>query len=315
MQQEIRSRFRGCLLGLAVGDALGMPVEGARASSIRSRLGRVTDFLPAPWRNLQAGQWTDDTKMMLCHARSIAETGRVDLDDIARKFLEWKGGNDWRGMGNATYSSLKRLSEGVSPRESGETGEMAAGNGTAMRIAPVALLLCRDLESLKREAEAASIITHNNPEAVAGSRAVCYAVARAVQGVPEPSVLLEETAGYVDPSEVSERLRMAGRLLENDMDEEEALVRLGTSGYVVETVASAFYCVLKYPGDFEDAVIAAVGAGQDADTTGAVAGALSGALNGVESIPERWASQVEAAGEILSLADRIFELAYAPDLD
>jgi ADP-ribosylglycohydrolase len=309
MQELVRSRFRGCLLGLAVGDALGMPVEGARASSIRSRLGRVTDFLPAPWRNLQAGQWTDDTKMMLCHARSIADTGRVDLDDIARRFLEWMEGNDWRGMGNATYSSLKRLSEGASPRESGETGERAAGNGTAMRIAPVALLLYRDLEALRRAAEAASVITHNNPEAVAGSRAVCYAVARAVRGAPDPGALLGESADYVDPSEVSERLRLASRLLERDVDEEEALVRLGTSGYVVETVASAFYCVMRHPGDFEETVIAAVSAGQDADTTGAIAGALSGALNGVESIPERWASGVEAADEIIALADRIFELA------
>lgn len=312
MQQEIRSRFRGCLLGLAIGDALGMPVEGARASSIRSRLGRVTDFLPAPWRNLQAGQWTDDTKMMLCHARSIADTGRVDPEDITRKFLDWMDGRDWRGMGNATYSSIKRLGEGASPGESGETGEMAAGNGTAMRIAPVALFLCRDLEALRREAETASIITHNNSEAVAGSRAVSYAIARMVQEEIEPDELLAGMVEFAGPSGVSERLSMAGRLLKQEMDEEEALVRLGTSGYVVETVASAMFCVLKHRDDFAEAVIAAVNAGLDADTTGAIAGTLSGARNGLEAVPERWASQVEAAGEILDLADCIFELAYDP---
>lgn len=313
MQELARSRFRGCLLGLAVGDALGMPVEGARASTIRSRLGRVTEFLPAPWRNLQAGQWTDGTKMMLCLARSIADTGRVDLDDIAGKLLEWMEGGDWRGMGNATYSSLKRLSEGVSPRESGETGERAAGNDTVMRLAPVALLLFRDQEALWREAEAASVITHRNPEAVAGSRAVCYAIAQAARGVPDPRALLAEAAGYAGSSGVSERLRMAGRLLGRDMGEQEALVRLGTGGSVAETVAGAFYCVMKHPGDFEEAVVAAVSAGQDSDATGGVAGALSGAINGVEAIPERWASGVEAAEEILALADRILELALEED--
>lgn len=308
MQQDIRSKFKGCLLGLAVGDALGMPVEGARASSIRSRLGKVTDFLPAPWRNLQAGQWTDDTRMMLCHARSIANTGRVDPDDIAARFLAWMEGNDWRGMGNATYCSIKRLQEGVPPLESGETGERAAGNGTAMRIAPVALLYCRDLETLRVETETASIITHNNPEAVAGSRAVSYAIARAAAGTVEPDELLAGMMEFAGPSGVSERLAMAGKFLEQGMDEEEALIRLGTSGYVVETVASALYCVLRHPRDFEGAVVAAVGAGLDADTTGAIAGAVSGALNGLEAIPERWASGVEAAREILELADRIFDI-------
>ncbi len=250
MQQDIRSKYKGCLLGLAVGDALGMPVEGARASSIRSRLGKVTDFLPAPWRNLQAGQWTDDTRMMLCHAHSIADTGRVDPEDIAARFLAWMEGNDWRGMGNATYCSIKRLQEGVSPLESGETGERAAGNGTAMRIAPIALLYCRDLETLRVETETASIITHNNPEAVAGSRAVSYAIARAAIDTVEPDELLAGMMEFAGPSGVSERLAMARKFLEQGMDEEEALIRLGTSGYVVETVASALYCVLRHPRGF-----------------------------------------------------------------
>jgi ADP-ribosylglycohydrolase len=310
MGEKVRERFRGSLLGLAIGDALGMPVEGARASTIKARLGRVTDFYPAPWRNLKAGQWTDDTKMMLCHARSIVDRGKVDVEDIAAKFVEWYLSRDWRGIGEATYESINRLLQGVSPLKSGKSGEMAAGNGTVMRIAPIALIDCLDLEKLHRDAELASIITHNNPEAVAGSRAVCYAISRAVVGKLRPGNLIDEVAGYIGPCQVSERLLLAKKFLDEGMDVEEALLRLGTSGYVVETVASAFFCFLRMPDDFAETVISAVGGGIDADTTGAVAGSISGAYNGSSGIPEKWVKNVEASQEIIELADRIYTLVF-----
>ncbi len=310
MNEEVRDRFRGSLLGLAIGDALGMPVEGARVSTITAHLGRVTDFLDAPWRNLRAGQWTDDTKMMLCHARSIVETGGVDPDDISFKFMEWFKSGDWRGMGNSTYSSLKRLLQGVPPGESGETGEMAAGNGTVMRIAPVALIDCRDLEKLHRDAEVASIITHNNQEAVAGSRAVCYAIALAVRGALNTTSLIDEIIEYIGPCKVAENLQIAKSLLRQDISTTEALLRLGTSGYVVETVASALFCFLRTPEDFEETLISAVGGGYDTDTTAAVAGSISGAYNGLSIIPQRWARNVEAADEIIELADSIYALTF-----
>jgi len=307
-----QARFQGSLLGLAVGDALGMPVEGMRASEIRKRMGAVRDFMDAPWRMLKAGQWTDDTKMMLCHARSIVRCGGFDLEDTAREFVAWFDSRDWRGIGGATYESMSRLAEGVSPRESGMKGEMAAGNGAAMRIAPVGLLDCRDLEGLRRDVRAAAAITHDNAEAVAGSQAVAYAVARAARGDLEPGSLITDTAGFIGPCAVAERLEMAARFLAGGMEVEEALARLGTSGYVVETVASAFFCFLRTPGDFEETVSRAVGGGIDADTTAAVAGAISGAYNGLEAIPARWRDGVEAGGEIADLAARIFHIVGEP---
>jgi ADP-ribosyl-[dinitrogen reductase] hydrolase len=301
--------FQGSLLGLAVGDALGMPVEGMRASDIRNRMGRVLDFMDAPWRMLGAGQWTDDTKMMLCHARSIVACGGIDIEDTAREFISWFESNDWRGLGRATYESIQRLRAGVSPIESGMKGEMAAGNGAAMRIAPIGLIDHRDLDKLCGDVRAAAVITHDNPEAVAGSLAVAYAVARGSRGDLDPVSLIKDASEFIGPCKVTERLQLAGGFLEKDMDIEEALARLGTSGYVVETVASAFFSFLRTPDDFEETVSRAVGGGLDADTTGAVAGAISGAYNGLGSIPERWREGVEAAGEILSLAKGIYELA------
>lgn len=298
-------RFQGCLLGLAVGDALGMPVEGMRASAIRGKFGRVKDFLDAPWRLLKAGQWTDDTKMMLCHARSIASRGGVDVDDTAREFVAWFESNDWRGIGGASYESIQRLREGVPPARSGMRGEMAAGNGVAMRIAPVGLVDCGDLEKLREDCRAVAVITHDNPEAIAGGLAVAYAVARAARGDLEPASFLDDVAGFIGPCAVAERLRLAGRLLEKGTETPEALARLGTGGYVPETAGSAFFCFLRTPDDFEETVMRAAEGGGDADTTAAVAGAVSGAFNGLLSIPRRWRDGVEAAEEILELAARI----------
>jgi ADP-ribosylglycohydrolase len=303
-----KAGFQGCLLGLAIGDALGMPVEGMRASAIRSNFGRIRDFRDAPWRMLHAGQWTDDTKMMLCHARSIVETGAVDVDDTAREFIAWFESNDWRGIGGATYASMKRLIDGVPPGESGEKGDLAAGNGVAMRIAPVGLIDCLNLERLREDTRKVAVITHDNPEAVAGGQAVAYAVARAARGDLEHATLIDETIDFIGPCRVAERLELAARFLTAGMDIAEALARLGTGGHVVETVASAFFCFLFTPVDFEQTVSRAVEGGMDSDTTAAIAGAISGAYNGLQAIPERWREGVEAAGEILGLAEKIYDL-------
>jgi ADP-ribosylglycohydrolase len=125
----------------------------------------------------------------------------------------------------------------------------------------------------------------------------------------DPASLIEETIDFIGPCRVAERLEAAGRLLSAGTDAAEALARLGTGGYVVETIASAFFCFLDTPGDFERTVSRAAEGGLDADTTAAVAGAISGAYNGLEAIPERWREGVEAAREILELAERIHALA------
>lgn len=293
-----------------MGDALGMPFEGMRASSIRRRVGRVQDFLDAPWRMLKSGQWTDDTKMTLCQARSIAARGRVDVEDTARRFVQWFESGDWRGIGGATYESIQRLRAGVPPEESGKRGEMAAGNGAAMRIAPVGLLDCMDLDKLRGDVARSAAITHDNPEAVAGALAVAYAVARGARGDLSPESLVEDTVAFIGESKVARHLLLASAFLEKGMETPEALVRLGTGGYVVETVASSFFCFLKTPRDFETAVASAVEGGLDADTTGAVTGAVSGAYNGIGAIPSRWRDKVEGKEEIIRLADAIHDLAY-----
>ncbi|MFA6447843.1 MAG: ADP-ribosylglycohydrolase family protein [bacterium] len=305
------SKFEGCLLGLAIGDALGMPFEGLRAPWIVSKLGhKVDDFYPGKENGLRAGQWTDDTKMALQLARSIIRSGgRVDSADIARAYLEWFDTGDLRGIGHTTIESILRLKKGALWSESGKTGEYAAGNGTAMRCAPIGLLFCDKPDKLKDESRADAIITHNNEEAVAGSRAINFFVARGVcqNDLKEASpALIDECVKFIGPCKVAERLALAKKLLLEGVATGAAIHTLGTGGYVVETVASAVFCFLKTPGDFETTAISAVMGGEDADTTAAVAGAISGAWNGTWGIPLRWIERVEDSAEIRSIAGKLF---------
>jgi ADP-ribosyl-[dinitrogen reductase] hydrolase len=305
------SKFEGCLLGLAIGDALGMPFEGWRPAWIVSKLGhKVDDFYPSKEYGLRAGQWTDDTKMALQLARSIIRSGgRVDPADIARAYLEWFDTGDLRGIGKTTIESILRLKKGASWSESGKTGEYAAGNGTAMRAAPIGLLYCNKHEKLKEASRTDAIVTHNNAEAVAGSRAVNYFVARGVcqNGLKEATpALIDDCIKFIGACKVADQLKLAKKLLLDDVAASAAVHTLGAGGYVVETVASAVFCFLKTPGSFETTVVSAVMGGDDADTTAAVAGAISGAWNGTWGIPRKWIERVEDSAEFRSIAGKLF---------
>jgi ADP-ribosylglycohydrolase len=192
--------------------------------------------------------------------------------------------------------------------ESGLSDEMSAGNGSAMRTAPVGLFNARHLERLEEDSRLAGIITHRHPEAVAGALAVSYMVARAAAGTLDPGAIIDDTQAFVGPCKVTDNLRKAGELLAADTPTQAALRTLGTTGYIVHTVAAAAYCFLRTPGDFERTVIDAVMGGNDADTTAAVAGGISGAYNGAPAIPARWRQGVERGDEIEQLGRDLWTL-------
>lgn len=178
-----------------------------------------------------------------------------------------------------------------------------------MRIAPVGLIDSRDLKRLREDCWATSVITHNNPEAVTGATAVAYAIARLVSGEVDKEAFLPEIATFVGDSEVTRNLEQAQSLLSTRTSTEEALAVLGTSGYVVETVASALYCFLRTPGNFMATVASAVKGGGDTDTIAAIAGAISGAYKGVANMPQHLVEQVEDSGRLQKLGEAIYHLA------
>ncbi len=313
MNESIKDRFSGCILGLAIGDALGMPFEGWSPASIKrlwkesvAPTGSLKTFLPSPSRGLGPGQYTDDTLMALCHTRSLIERGGVDPEDIARKFVEWYDSGNLRGIGGTTAYAIRRLKKGYNWQESGATGEYAAGNGGAMRIAPVGLFYHNDLTALKEAVRKAVIITHNNTEAVAGALAVAYLVARSIREELNPGTAIQDVSDFIGPCKVRENLLKAKELLNSNATPAEATRILGTSGYVVETVASAVVCFLYSPNDFYNTVVNAVEGGADSDTTAAVAGAISGSYNGTKGIPEDWLKGVEDLAGLQALGSRLY---------
>lgn len=306
------SSFQGCLLGLAIGDALGMPFEFMTPEQIDWKLQGDFDFHP-PYTEisgqLRAGQWTDDTIMALCIVESLLERRTLDPEHVAGRFLEWYRGGDWRGIGNTTAYALSRLDRGVPWTEAGRTGDPACGNGAAMRIAPVGLWHALDPEALRGSVDRVTIVTHNHAEAVRGALAVAYAVARAAVGTLSLSTIIDETRDFIGPCRTSEKLREVAGLWRSGADWQSALARIGTGGYVVDSVGAAFFCLML--DDYERGVKAAVRAGGDTDTTGAIAGAMLGAYVGLPGIPERWLERVEAGTRLAELARRLCGIVYA----
>jgi ADP-ribosylglycohydrolase len=311
MSTSLEDRFIGCLLGVSVGDALGQPVEAFPPERLRREFGEVRDFMPGDPRlpiPLGAGQWTDDTQMTLDIARSIVRCGRVEPEDIASEFIRDHWGEGIRFSGFTVKYSLQRLKRGVSWEQSGLDDEMTAGNGAAMRIAPVGLYHSLRPTHVAEDARLASIMTHRHPEAIAGAVAVAYMVAHAAAGTLDPATVLTDTIALIGECRVTENLRRAHELLHARVETESALRTLGTTGYVVHTVAAAAYCFLQTPEDLERSVVDAVMGGNDADTTAAIAGAMSGAYNGAASIPKRWRDSVERGDEIEALARELWRV-------
>lgn len=164
-----RDRFRGCLLGLAAGDALGATVEFLSRAEIRARYGVHREIIGGGWLALEPGEVTDDTEMALCIARSIVTLGRVDPADIAARFVEWSL-TPPKDIGNTVGAALALIRAGVSWEEAGEQVYRAApgrrvGNGSLMRTAPVALFDAWRPQELVRDSRDVSRITHAHPQA------------------------------------------------------------------------------------------------------------------------------------------------------
>jgi ADP-ribosyl-[dinitrogen reductase] hydrolase len=303
MNADLRNRVRGCAVGAAVGDALGMPLEFGP----RQPMGRLVREM-APGR-VQAGTFTDDTEMALALAESLGARCPLDPADLAQRFVAWyRAGPD--DVGIHTSRVLSRIAAGEAWQEAVELVHRqkpdSAGNGSVMRCWPVALAHWDDLGQMLADSRLQSRITHPHPECEAGSAFVNVAIYHLLRGVaPEAGVAeaLEVTAVPLALREVIERAPARRR--------EE----LANSGWVRHTLESAVWG-LRTTDSFEEAVVQVVNLGGDADTAGAVAGALAGAAYGLEAIPARWrqalrrewplrSGRLWGEAELVGLADRL----------
>lgn len=317
--------YRGTLVGMAVGDALGRPAEGMTPASIQARFGELRDFQPwRGWRGGPKGTITDDTQMTICLARSLTRQGRLDPEDLARHFADWL--DYGRGRGAACTEACLNLRMG---NPWWEAGVRSAGNGAAMRASPIGLLHPRSPEGIRRDGALSAVITHADGMAVASAIAVGFLVA----------YLLHRPAGTLDPADLMTRLgsiladvpdpghrerreqtddrpvRLADRLAQVpdllDLDRDEAFAYLHNGAFVLESLPAALWCFLTSPEDAEEAVVLAANGGHDADTVGAMTGAFSGAYLGEKAWPRRWVEDLEYAQELRGLGKGLLNIAQA----
>lgn len=308
--EQLRSKYTGCMLGAAIGDALGKQNEGRSRQDILSR-GYVTDYGKAeagcPGEKLRAGQYTDDTEQMLVLAQSIIESGGFDVEDFANRIAKW-GAEALKDpvrkplIGPSSAAAITRLNSGISWKEAGSD---IPSCGSAMRVAPIGLFYA-DLEEIESNAALSSIPTHNSKGAIAGAVAVAIAVRCALDGMDIPEIIKETSA------RASNHDTGLGKNIELSFEKkyakpEEVFAEFGTSYLVYETVPCAFYCFSRHFEEPEKAIIEAVNAGGDTDSIACITGALCGALHGIGSFPERWIKGLESKETIEHLAGMIFE--------
>jgi len=289
-------RFRGALLGLAVGDAVGTSVEFSPPGSFAA----VTDMVGGGPFRLPAGAWTDDTSMALCLAESLVERSDFDPVDQLERYVRWYRDGHWSStgacfdIGNATRAALERFERTREPYP-GDAAPAAAGNGPLMKLAPVVLAFASRPDDAVLHAGASARTTHGAPEAIDAcrwfARLLCSALAGEDPLALRPADELHPKVATVAAGSFKER--------------EPPAIRGG--GYVVDALEAALWAV-RSTATFEAAVLAAVNLGDDADTTAAICGQLAGAVYGLEGIPARWRERVFMRDEILALADRLYAM-------
>jgi ADP-ribosyl-[dinitrogen reductase] hydrolase len=304
--EDIRDRYRGVLLGVAAGNALGLPVEGrSRRSVERAYPNGVREVdeveLDRPW--------DDDLAQTAILAQALLQDG-LSLEDLGSRFVEWGRANG-RGMGHLTSELLGELGRGTPVQDAARKvyermgGTSSAGNGAVMRCSPVALRWRNSGARLVEAARTSALVTHYDPlcEWSTIVVAVCVAVALAGEDIDHDE-LADAVEASESPAEVAEAIRFVrGRGL-RDLELDDPM----DMGYTLNAMQVGLWAFTKAL-DFEDTLVQVVDEGGDTDSNGAVAGAVMGARVGQSGVPQRWLANVPDTDRLVELADALHERA------
>ena len=304
---SVRDRYRGSLIGLAAGDAVGTAVEFAAPGTFRP----VDDMVGGGPFGLHPGEWTDDTSMALCLAESLVERRRFDPIDQLERYVRWyrHGHMSSNGacfdIGITVRGALERF---VATREPwcGSTDPRTAGNGSLMRLAPVPHFFAADPAEALARSGVSSRTTHGARAAVDACRYFGALLAGAVSGVGKDELLAEMYApvpGYWDAHPLCADIEEVARGSFRAKSPPEIV----GSGYVVKSLEAALWA-FHSTDSFRDGCLRAVNLGNDADTTAAIFGQLAGAVYGIGAIPDEWRILLARRGLIERLADSIHDL-------
>jgi ADP-ribosyl-[dinitrogen reductase] hydrolase len=303
VEATLQDRARGCAVGAAVGDALGMPLEfdPPRPESYMVREMGVGRLPP--------GTFTDDTEMALALAESLLRSCPIEPEDLAPRFVDWYGAGPY-DIGLHTRSVLARVATGT-PWDLAVEAQQAenpdsAGNGSLMRAWPVALAHWDDLHALLADSRLQSRVTHPHPECEAGCAFANAAIYFLMQGAEKAEAIAEAVRAANVPEALQATIEAAPL---------RSRRQLANSGWVRHTLESAVWGLMT-TDSFEEAAIQVVNLGRDADTAGAVVGALAGTAYGLAGIPDRWQAALRGqwpirtgpvwrTPDLITLADRL----------
>jgi ADP-ribosyl-[dinitrogen reductase] hydrolase len=303
----MRDRFRGCLFGLACGDAVGTTLE----FKPRGTFPPLTDMVGGGPFGLRPGEWTDDTSMALCLAVSLVEQAEFDAGDQMARYARWQAegylssNGTCFDIGNTVAAALARYRRTGEPL-SGSTDPYTAGNGSLMRLAPVPMYYVEDLEQVAHYSAQSSRTTHGAREAVDACRLFGLMLARALRGHSKDSLLFESHLALPGPA-LAPAIAAIARGEYRDKERRD----LRGSGYVVRSLEAALWCFLR-TDEYRAAILTAANLGDDADTTAAVCGQIAGAYYGVAGIPERWRTLLALRERIDALAQRLYDERWSP---
>ena len=298
MQPSLTERYRGALLGLACGDAVGTTVEFQPRGSFRP----LTDMVGGGPFNLKPGQWTDDTSMALCLAESLLSKNGFDAADQMGRYLNWwqwgylSSTGECFDIGMTVSEALARYQQTGDPF-AGSTDPYTAGNGSLMRLVPVVLYYFPDRDRIRAFSANSSRTTHAAPEAVECCQLFAELTGNALQGAAKADLLRL-------PATAFREAKVAAIARGDYIDKPESAIR--GSGYCVASLEAALWC-FHHTDSFEAAILKAANLGDDADTTAAIVGQLAGAFYGVQTIPERWLAKLYLREDIEACADQLLK--------
>ncbi|MHA1292923.1 MAG: ADP-ribosylglycohydrolase family protein [Promethearchaeota archaeon] len=321
-------KFKGTMLGVAIGDTLGKPFEGQLYEKIRSKFKNFDNFLKN--NKYLFNTYTDDTQLTLHTAEALIKGRGFKLNNFIKEYVNWLD-DPPIGPGYGCISSIKKLKYGISWNKAASN---SGGNGTAMRISPIGLFYCKDLKSLKKVAIESSKITHSHPAASAGAVVVARAVAYLINKDEKSPLNIDDFFNEIilcisnSQNEIWEEFINILRKIKSNlhMPIEAGLIKFSQVGvkspffieqylgkafvhpYALSTVACSIFVFLKKINSFKECIFELATAGGDSDTIGAIGGSLAGAYFGMKKIPENLIYLVKNSKKILKISEQLYNV-------
>lgn len=307
----MENKVKAGILGVCIGDALGVPVEFKTREDLKRN--PVTKMLEYMSWNQPKGTWSDDSSLTLCLAEEL--TKGYDLEKIGQSFVKWYKYGHWTAhgklfdIGGTTRHAIARLVKGESARLSGDIFEEDNGNGSLMRILPLAFYLRKeeDIQKVYKTVQEVSAITHGHFRSVFACFIYVVFAIQLINGKSKKEAYTLTQQLVLEYSDFQgsnpKEIELFYRVLKNDISrysEEE----IRSDGYVLHSLEASLWCFLN-SGDFPEAVLKAVNLGEDTDTTGAITGGLAGIYYGFENISQEWIGELVRKGDIGQLCDKL----------